>query len=218
MKAEQRKELQTNSLVRFFGRLKQNFAGAPSRKATVLWGIVLLALVVFIGWRIASSRSATNNSRRWVELDSITRAEDLDAFIDKNPGTVQAHVARLHRARKSLDSGLDKLYTRHSSAIEELKSAADDYEAMVKPFKATPILVQECLLGAGKAYEGMGEFDRARGFYEKLQNDFKDSPLAKEAERRVKDLDKHPKELATLNEKLKKGGDPLAANRDGKEK
>ena len=79
-------------------------------------------------------------------------------------------------------------------------------------------LVQECLLGAGKAYEGLGDFDKARGFYDDLQNRFKDSPLAKEAEQRLNDLDKHAKDLTTLDEKLKKGGDPLASIKDAQEK
>src|SRR6266545_3128966 len=166
MKADQRKELQTNSLVRFIKHLKQNFKATPSRKATVIWGIVILALVVFIGWRIASSRSQANNSRRWVELDSLAGAEELNEFIDKNRGTVQAHVARLQLARGDLEKGLADLYDplTRESALKKLKNAAESYEELAKQFKATPVLVQECLLGAGKAYEGMGDLDRARTF------------------------------------------------------
>ncbi|MBI1915509.1 MAG: hypothetical protein HYS12_12355 [Planctomycetes bacterium] len=220
MKAEQRKELQANSLVRFLGRLKQNFKGGPalSRKATVIWGIVILALLVFVGWRIASSRSEANNSARWVTLDSLSGTDELDQFIDKNQGTIQANVARLQKARKDLESGLGGLYTQHSTAVDKLQAAANAYEDLAKQFKATPVLVQECLLGTGKAYEGMGDFEKARGFYNDLQTRFKDSPLAKEAERRAKDLEKHAKDLATLDEKLKKGGDPLAFIKEPKEK
>jgi len=219
MKAEQRKELQTNSLVRFIGRLKQNFRVAPSRKATVIWGIIILALVVFIGWRIASSVSAKNNSRRWVELDSLAGENDLNKFIDENRGTVQAQVARLQVARDNLQSGLANLYESFSreKALENLNSAAEAYEDLAKQFKATPVLVQECLFGAGKAYEGMGNLDRAREFYNDLQNRFKDSPLAAEAERRVQAIEKNSKELTKLNEQLKKG-DPVAAGQDRKEK
>jgi tetratricopeptide (TPR) repeat protein len=219
MKADQRKELQTNSLVRFIGRLKQNFKGAPSRKATVIWGIVVLALVVFIGWKIASSLSTKNNSRRWVELDSLAGADELNEFIDKNRGTVQAHVARLQIARADLEKGLEDLYDplTRDSALEKLKNAAGDYEELAKQFKATPVLVQECLFGAGKAYEGMGDLDRAREFYTDLQNRFKDSTLAAEAEGRLRNIEKSSKDLAKLNEKLKKG-DPVAAGKDNKEK
>jgi len=216
MKAEQRKELQTNSLVRFIGRLKSNFKGAPSRKATVVWGIVILALVVFAGWRIASSRAEANNSARWVALDSLSGPDALDEYIDKNRGTVQGNVARLQKARKDLELGLSGIYTRPSSAADELKSAAETYEDLAKQFKATPVLVQECLLGAGKAYEGLGDFDKARGFYSDLQGRFKDSPLAEEAGRRLRDLDKNAKDLAALKEKLK--SDSVASTKDAKDK
>ncbi len=218
MKAEQRKELQTNSLVRFLGRLKQNFKGGASRKATIIWGIVLLALVVFVAWRIASLRSEANDSARWVTLDSLSGSDEVDEFISKNQGTIQASVARLQKARKNLEAGLSGLYTQRSTAVEKLQEAANDYENLAKQFKATPVLVQECLLGAGKAYEGMGDFDKARDFYIDLQNRFKDSPLAKEAEQRANDIEKNAKDLATLAEKLKKGGDPLASVKDSKEK
>ena|SRR5262249_26638424 len=218
MKAEQRKELQTNSLIRFWGRLRENFKGGVSRKTTVIWSIVILALVVFVGWRIASARAEANNSARWVALDSLSGTDELDAFIEKNPGTIQANVARLQKARKDLDKGLGELYTQHSTAVDSLQKAADAYEDLAKQFKGTPVLVQECLLGAGMAYEGMGDFDKARGFYDDLQNRFQDSPLAKEAERRANDLDKNAKDLAKLAEKLKKGGDPLASLKDPKEK
>src|SRR5258708_1156609 len=110
MKAEQRKELQTNSLVRFLERLKHNFKGGPSRKATVIWGIVILALGVFVVWRIASLRSEANNSNRWLAVDEFS-ALDLDRyvrsdegpvadFVKKNSGTVQANIIRLEKARK----------------------------------------------------------------------------------------------------------------------
>jgi len=218
MKAEQRKELQTNSLVRFLGRLRQNFKGGTSRKATVIWGIVILALVVFVAWRITSSRAEANDSARWVALDSLSRADELDEYIDKHRDTVQGNVARLQRARKDLETGLGGLYTQRSTAVDKLQAAANAYEDLVKQFKATPVLVQECLLGAGMAYEGMGEFEKARSFYDDLQNRFKDSPLAKEAERRANDLQKHAKELATLDKNLQKGGGPLDSSKDSKEK
>jgi len=216
MKAEERKELQTNSLIRFFGRLKHSARGGLSRKAAVIWGLVILALVVFIGWRIASGLSEKRNSARWVELDRASSIDDLDAFIQKNRGTVQAHAARLQQARQNLKDGLSSLYTRRSSAADQLKEAADAYEELARQFKATPVLVQECLLGAGKAYEGLGDLDRALSFYNDLQKRFKDGPLAREAGRRVSEIEKNRDELSRLNEGLKAGSTTAVTDKDKK--
>src|SRR4051812_38071748 len=106
MKAEERKELQTNSLVRFFGRLRNTGKAGLSRKAAVIWGLVILALVVFLGWRFASGLSEKRNSQRWLELDEVPDTKDLEAFIQKNQGTVQANAARLQLARQNLKGGL----------------------------------------------------------------------------------------------------------------
>jgi hypothetical protein len=225
MKAEERKELQTNSLVRLLGRLKHNFKGGPSRKATVIWGIVILALVVFVVWRIASSRSEANNSARWVAVDEFT-ALDLDRyaqsepegpvfeFVKKNSGTIQANESQREKAKKDLKDGLDNLYLNRDRASEQLKDAADAFEKLAKEFKATPIIVQECLLGAGYAYEGLAvietdkeKFDanlkRALGFYEDLLGRFKDSEIAKQkAEPRARAIKENRQEFEELNDNL----------------
>src|SRR5436305_1047991 len=125
MKAEERKELQTNSLVRLFGRIRNSAKGGLSRKAAVIWGLVILALIVLLGWRYASARSEQRNSKRWLDLDEATSPDDLDAFIQDNRGTVQAQAARLQRARQKLKDGLDELYARHTSAVKNLEEAAE---------------------------------------------------------------------------------------------
>ena len=204
MKAEERKELQTNSLVRFVGRLRHGFKGGTSRKTAVVWGIIGLAVVVFIGWRIIAGISARNNSRRWLEQDLAASPEDLDPFIDQNKGTVPANVARLYQARQNLRDGLTDLYSNYDKADEKLKQAGGAYDELARAFRGTPILVQECLLGAGKAREGLGELDEALSRYKDLVNRFKDSPLAKQAAGRIDDIEKHRPELEKLNASIKK--------------
>lgn len=213
MKAEERKELQTNSLARFIGRLKHNLKAGPSKRTTVIWGIVLLALAVFVGWRIASAVTAKRNSHRSLELLMAPSTDALDEFIDKNKGTVQAQIARLQVARQKLKEGLAGLYTRRADARDQLKEAAADFEALAKPFKATPVLVQECLLGAGKAYEGLGDFDKALDAYAQLEARFKEGPLVKEGAARAEHIKKNRDELVRLNKEIEKLPDPLASTK-----
>lgn len=204
MKAEQRKELQTNSLVRFVGRLGHGFKSNTSRRTAVVWGIVLLALVVFIGWRIVAGISERKNSRRWLELDMASAPGDLETLIKQNKGTVQANVARLLQARQDLKDGLTELYSNYEAASEKLKQAAGTYDHLAKRFKNTPILMQECMLGAGKAHEGLGELDEALSRYEDLANRNQDSALAQEAGKRADYIKSHRAHLESLNAALKK--------------
>jgi hypothetical protein len=215
MKAEERKELQTNSLARFVRRLKNNFKKGPSRRTTIVWSLILLAVVLFIGWKFFSNLADKRNSARWLALDQAGSTADLDALIEANKGTTQAHVARLLLARQDLKDGLTDLYTQRKDAEDKLNRAAATYEDLVKPFKNTPILVQECLLGAGKAREGLGEWDRALGFYNDLKKRFPESTLAKDAEGRARDIEKNRGDLDLINAEIKKrGGSTSSAKKD----
>lgn len=212
MKAEERKELQTNSLARFVTRLKHNLKSGPSRRTTVVWGLILLALFLFIGWRFFSNQAEKRNSARWLKLDTASSPSDLQDLIEANKGTVQAHAARLLVARQDLKDGLADLYNQRKEAEERLKRAATAYEDLIKQFKNTPILVQECLLGAGKAREGLGEMDRALAFYKRLQKDFKDSPLTKEAEGRAQGIEE--KQAVRADEAIKKLSGTVSVKKD----
>ena len=204
MKAEERKELQTNSLVRFFGRIKDNFKGTPSRRATVIWGIILLALVVFIAWKFIANANARRNSERWTKLNTATDADQLKELIAQNKGTMAAHAARLQVARGELEDGLTALYTDPSLAKEKLDSAAESFEDLAKQFKAVPVLVQDCLFSAGLAQEGLGNFDRARELYDDLRGRFKDSPLAARAAELAKEIEGNGGELRAFQAEIKR--------------
>jgi tetratricopeptide (TPR) repeat protein len=159
--------------------------------------------VVWIGWWFFSDLAARRNSARWFALDSATR-DDREQFIAENKGTVQANVVQLQEARKILRDDLPRLFIERRDASEKLREAADLYESLAKQFKATPILVQECLFGAARAYEGLGEYDKAVELYGELQKRFPDGPIAEEAKRLAKHIEENRAELDELTAQMKK--------------
>jgi tetratricopeptide (TPR) repeat protein len=205
MKAEERKQLQTNSLVQFIGRVKHNLKTGPSRRTVVIWGIVALGVLVFASWKFFSWRSTRNNSERWVNLDELNSPSDLDEYIQKNEGTVQARVARLQKARDDLKKGLEDLFIDRKGATEKLEQAVKAFDELKEQFRSMPTETQLCLLGAAKGYEGLGQFDEALARYQELKKRFPDSVLTKSAETRIAFLSdkKHQEELKQLLEQKK---------------
>ena len=119
MKAEHRKELQTNALADRIGRF---FKGVRTRKAPgslKIWVIAILLVAGVAGtWWYLSRVAANNRSARWVGVaeatdeaqlkseDALKKAEQkLNAIIEKNPGTRAAMMARFRRAQLPQDLG-----------------------------------------------------------------------------------------------------------------
>ena len=90
MKAEHRKELQTNTLADHIGRwiqgLRQGMKATPTPSTLVVMIFVFLALVVFVGWRYYSSSEQRKRSHLWLELDearSLALKSSLQVVIDR---------------------------------------------------------------------------------------------------------------------------------------
>src|SRR5947209_19133543 len=78
MKAEERKHLETNSLIETVTTLVEKGKHGLSRNAWMVIGVVSLAVVLFFVWRGFSSWSQTRDAERWVSWDRMAEAEGLD--------------------------------------------------------------------------------------------------------------------------------------------
>src|SRR5205823_892350 len=149
--------------------------------------------------------SESRNSKRWEQLQAAADSEDLRALAEKSKNTVQGRAARLQIARDDLYEGLTHVYdSDRTLAMGKLGQAAREFETLTKDFKATPILVQECLFGAAQAREAMGEFDAAVALYEDLHKRWPDSLLARDAEANARRIQAQKDELEKLQNELKK--------------
>jgi tetratricopeptide (TPR) repeat protein len=68
-----------------------------------------------------------------------------------------------------------------------------------------PVLMQEALFGAGKAYESLGDLDKAIEFYQtRWPEKYADTPLGKAAAKQAEMLEKNRETASQFYEELKK--------------
>jgi tetratricopeptide (TPR) repeat protein len=187
MKAEHRKELQTNTLAQTLEHTVQRLKEGPSKNTVFLMVVVVLCVALFFVWYWFSENARENDSARWVQWDSLIAPDQLETFLkDKDvEGTAQARLTRFLEARRRLYEGVKDLGFQPTRAIDDLHKAADLYQKLADESSDRPLLEQEALLGAGRACESFGDFDRARTFYSKLADKFPDSARGQTAKKRL---------------------------------
>jgi hypothetical protein len=194
MKAEHRRELESNVLVEKLGRAYQGLKQGPSRGTVLFVGAILLGVVLWFAWRYFSSTSAKTNSARWLRVDEAIFPEQLDGIVEDNElkGTTQQRVARYKEARRLLREGMTRLGGEDSAtAAANIKRGVEIYEELLKESAPLLPLRQEALLGIAKGSEALNDLEKARSYYNQLANDKESagSPLAKEAAKQVERLD-----------------------------
>jgi tetratricopeptide (TPR) repeat protein len=205
MKAEHRKELQTNVLADRLGKAIQGIKEGPSRGTLLLVGVAALAgLLLFIWWYFWSTSRAAD-SARWVQWDDLNTAAQLDSFVQNkdNQGTTQARLARFQIARRSLLEGLRELGSARAAALENIRKAAQRYEELIGESSESPLLLQEALLGAGKANESLGDVEKAKRYYKQLADQHPNTSFGKDAKAQLDRLEKDGKDLQELANEYK---------------
>jgi tetratricopeptide (TPR) repeat protein len=185
MKADHRKELQTNLLADRLSRAAHSLTQAPSRSTMIYLGLAALAVVLILTWRYFSASSEASSSERWRKLDEVIFGAQLDEFVqDKDvQGTRQGLVARFKEARRLLQDGLRDLGTRKADARQNVEKGTQAYEALLKESLPVPLLQQEALWGAAKGYEALGDLDKAKQYYERLVKEHGNSALGRDADK-----------------------------------
>jgi tetratricopeptide (TPR) repeat protein len=204
MKADDRKELKSNTLVATLEKVGHGLKEGPSRRTVVVLGIIGLLVVLVVVWKVATNMSLSRNSGRWKDLYTADSPESVSDLSEKHKNTPQGRGIRLQIARDQLLAGLDEIYTDRVKGGQNLKDAAEGFEQLAKEFKAVPILVQECLLGAGEAREALGEFDEAVKRYKELTEKFPDSKLAEQAKDQVHRVETKKADYEKLQAQLNK--------------
>jgi hypothetical protein len=234
MKAEHRKELQTNYLADQMGRLVQGMRAGPRSSSPIIWVIGLLTVGTLIAWYWASS-GAGNQSAGWVKLEaypSLTAAQSdpqtrsvlvdrLARFVREHPGTIAARTARFQQARLLLGWGLEAIYTdNRPQAVEDLENARQLFHDLAAECKGNAILEPEAILSEAKAEEALvgipkrepnaderrGSLDRALKLYQQAARDYPDSFQGKMAQKHARDLEENRTTVAQFYEEIGKFG------------
>jgi hypothetical protein len=204
MKAEHRKELQTNALADHLGRFIQNIGTNPGPLAWYLLGAVVLVIALYYGWRYFSTTSAKGRSTQWVLLDEATNTDDLNRIIQDHPGSSAARTARFLKARKLMQEGQSQLYypLGRTQALANIDEAGQLYQKLVDESKDMPVLAQEALMGTATAHVIKGEYDQAIAAYKDLAKRYPKSFQGEQAEKLAKQLEDNGSAIRTLEDRL----------------
>jgi hypothetical protein len=191
MKAEHRKELETNILAQHLEKAYQGLRQGPSRTFLFWVGGAVAVLLVFLLFRYFMSTSEATTSGRWLKLDGVVFPEQLDELLKESDlkDTPQGRLARYKEARMNLSEGMRILGHSSSEGTEKIESATRTYEELAKSPGRVPLLHQEALWGAAKGYEALGETDQAAKLYKRLADEYPTSALGMDAKKQLERLE-----------------------------
>jgi hypothetical protein len=221
MKAEHRKELQTNVLADRMGRLLQSMKSGPRKTSSLAWLFVLLAAGTFVLWQYYARASQTGRSALWVTLESAANNpadgdQTLQKIADANPNTIPARVARLELARRTLQEGQTSLALDRPKALEKIQEAQKLFAKLGRECVDAPLVAQEALLGAAAATESLVGAPKpdeasevytpqdAAAAYETLAEKYPGTELGQLAQRRAESLREKSTDVETFYAELKK--------------
>ena len=190
MKTERRHELQTNELADWLGETIERVA--PYSRAIV--ASVLAVAVLTIVMTVLSKQRTSEQTRAWDKVNEAweplvdeNNTVELQQAVKQYSGTSAGVWGRLALANVQLSEGVNQMFTDRQKSKESLHDAIDNYSEVLKNTKE-PLLLQQATLGLGKAYESDNQFRPASQEYEKVINNWPNSPYATLARGRLEDL------------------------------
>jgi hypothetical protein len=211
MKAEQRKELETNALADRMGHLVQRVK-TQQRRTTLYWFLMVAGLLIalFLVFRWYQT-SRTDNSRRWVGLEIGARTmyfpetPGLDALTKDYPETSQGKAARFQVAWFFYwELGIKRLGIESGDALKKLETAGALYTKLAEECADDPVWEPEALYALAVIEETRSvqeikvaeHLEVAKKRYEDLLKKHKESARGKLADQWLKDYEDPDKRLA----------------------
>lgn len=221
MKAEERKEIETNSLIHSVQKLRERMTGR-----TLYYVIGTLALIVgaFLLYRYLTGERTKTRDAALLQLVSADTPDKLKAGMEEHRGSVIGSMFKLHLARHMLlDEGLPRLGTDNSDtrkqAAASIEHARTYYLELTGEFKEKeePDLLQTAWLGAAQAEEALvgmptadggndsrGNADKAIEYYEKAAAIFPDKEFSKRYKERADKLKANKEQFVATQKEIYK--------------
>jgi hypothetical protein len=195
MKTERRHELQTNTLAVTLARWIELL---KPYSRVFLAAIIALVVAVF-AWGFLSTQNSRRLADGWNEyFDATMQPDPRERLADigqQYAGTQVGDWARLALADIQLNVGTNKLLVQKQEGRDELRQAAETYQAVLHD-EGGSMLSQRAMFGLARAHETQAAFDksadaltRAREEYLSIAKQWPDSPYAAAATQRAKDLE-----------------------------
>ncbi len=221
MKAEQRKEIETNSIVLLIQRWRRQITW---RTAYYAIGVVALVVAAILLYRHFTGESRRARDSILDQLDSANTPEKLKEGMETHRGTVYGSLFKIQLARYLLkNDGLPKLGTDvpkdQQQAGNAVTQARDYYLELTSELKEKEqaALVQESWIGAARAEEAMvglpsseggsdsrGNVDKAIEYYEKAGAIFPDTEFSKRYKERAEMLKSKKDQFVTAQKEFYK--------------
>jgi len=215
MKAEHRKELQTNELADWMGR---GLDSIKSDKRSWTTGVLIVLLVGgAIGAAVYFLKGTGGSGDLWSKLNVATDTKELEKLAQDHPKTRVARAAHFEVARIQYQEGLHDLASPdlRASALTKLQKARELYEQLAGESKDSPQLSQEALMWIAKIDEALinatmpdkpgeklSDVDRAIQSYQKLGQVTPETFQTKSAAERAKLLQDQRAEFEAFYTKL----------------
>jgi hypothetical protein len=200
MKAEQRKELETNTLADKMGQTMQRVK-AGSRRTALLYfvGMLFLAIALFLGYRWYTTANQ-EASEQWLKLYDAAPGH-LRYLSAKEGETAAGKAARLQVLWINFwELGIKRLGTDQRGTIELFKILDKEYKELAETCKDDPLFEAQALLGRAVVVESWAvqdasHLDRAKKLYEELADKHSTTAEGRFAKERF-DVLKDAKKLA----------------------
>jgi hypothetical protein len=169
MKAEHRKELQTNTLADMLGRTVRKVRTTSA----IPWVKVLVVVVVVGGVGLflwLRHNKARTNSELWADIDAGTIPSLVKLVDDNYKDTTQSKVARYQLAFELMwNQGIKMLAYSPMTAQTGILKGLVQYEALAKECKDDPVLEPEALYSVAVGTESLAVYDE-KALDEALKN------------------------------------------------
>jgi tetratricopeptide (TPR) repeat protein len=171
MKAEHRKQLETNTLADNLGKLVKGLKHGVSRNAWIVAGIVVVIFCLFLIWRELSFRSQKINATLWYKWDQLDDPEEVDKAVeglsagDKDRLITPAELARI---REQLEFQRLESFAKQNSGTTPGRLAR---------FQTARLALFEGLRDVGQTYlreSALKRLEEAATTYEQLAKDSRD--------------------------------------------
>lgn len=154
-------------------------------------GVSAVVVTAVVLYGITSTMRQSAEESAWASYFDAVGNSDANALqiVAENSSGKVVPWAYQSAAQSKLIEATQNLYTDRELAKTGFEEAIDGFTKAISRSEDTPLLNQRSLWGLAQAHEGLNTPDKAKATYERLQERWPESPLAKRAQERIAMLD-----------------------------
>jgi tetratricopeptide (TPR) repeat protein len=185
--SQKKQELVHNELAgtieSHFEKVKPYLSQIILLTTAVILGV--LAVAVWMYTRHAASEGQWEDFLYSTQLAEIRGMEDVAKTY---PDTPAGQFALIRVADYDFNRGASNIITDRDDFKDKVRKAIERYETLADGPKVDPFIKRRAVFALGHSYESIGEFDRAREYYQQLIENAPEDPITVLARKGVKRL------------------------------